>query len=205
MTSHAERTYPNRSSILLLAAFIAMFLALLAGSVAAQQGAPLDPADLATAAPDTADMRLEKQMRNILTVHLRDAPFDWVEAAVQDGKILLTGRAANAVTPARIIRAAARLDGVTTVYNNIEILPVSLFDDQLRYQAARAVYTHPMFSHRVLLGSPSIHLVVAAGKVQIEGTVSSKVEARLAESLVRSSTQNFGVENNLVVTARNRG
>ena len=189
MNAQRNRLYPRLSLLFAVALLLPLFT-----GVAEAQRTEL-----------TGDARIEKQMGNVLTVYLRDEPFDWVEATVSDGKVLLTGRVAEAVTPARIARAAARLDGVTEVYNNVEILPVSLFDDEVRAQAARAIYSHPMFSHRLLQGSPSIHLVVAAGKVQIEGTVASEAEARLAESLVRSNTQNFGVENNLVVTSRIRG
>jgi len=189
MNSQPNRLYPRLSLLVALVLLLTLFT----GVAQAQK---LEP---------TGDAKIEKQLSNILTVHLRDEPFDWVEATVADGKVLLTGRVAESVTPGRIARAAARLDGVTAVYNNVEILPVSLFDDDVRRQAAIAIYSHPMFSHRLLAGSPSIHLVVAAGRVQIEGTVTSEAEARLAESLVRSGTQNFGVENNLVVTSRHRG
>jgi osmotically-inducible protein OsmY len=198
MNLQRNRLYPLPA----LAAAL-LILPLLAGTAAAQNLDQDQDLNLTEAAQ--VDRNIEKQVRNILTVYLRDVPFDWVEATVANGKVLLTGRVAQAVTPARIARATAKLDGVTAVYDNVEILPVSLFDDQIRRQAAIAVYSHPMFSHRVLQGSPSIHLVVAGGKVQLEGTVSSTAEARLAESLVRSGTQNFGVENNLVVTSRIRG
>lgn len=176
---------------------LAFLLPLLAGTASAQDATPSE------AAFDQA--QFEKQLRNILTVHLRDEPFDWVEATVKNGDVLLTGRAAEAVTPARIERAVRRLNGVGEVYNNVEVLPVSLFDDQLRLHAARAIYSHPTFSHRVLLGSASVHVIVAAGQVQLEGSVATEAEARLAEALVRSNTQNFGVENNLTVTGRQRG
>ena len=150
------------------------------------------------------DAEIRREIQNILDVELNTEVFDWVEAALEEGKVLLTGRVYNPVTQARIAKAVADVPGVWQLTNSVEILPVSAFDDELRAQALVAIYTHPAFSDRAVQGTPSIHIVVANGEIALKGTVSTKVQARLAESLVRSGTTNFGVANEILVTRRVR-
>ena len=108
------------------------------------------------------------------------------------------------VGQSRIAKAVADVPGVWEIYNSVEILPVSAFDDELRAQALTAIYSHPAFSDRALQGTPSIHIVVANGEIALKGTVATEVQARLAESLVRTGTQHFGVANEILVTSRQR-
>lgn len=150
------------------------------------------------------DAEIRREIQNILDAELNTEVFDWVEAALAEGKVLLTGRVYNPVTQARIAKAVADVPGVWQLTNSVEILPVSAFDDELREQALVAIYTHPAFSDRAVQGTPSIHIVVANGEISLKGTVSTEVQARLAESLVRSGTTHFGVANEILVTRRVR-
>ena len=152
-----------------------------------------------------SDAEIRREVQDVLDVYLNTEVFDWVEAALAEGKVLLTGRVYNPVTQSRIAKAIADIPGVWQLTNSVEILPVSAFDDQLREQALVAIYTHPAFSDRALQGTPSIHIVVANGQIALKGTVSSRVQARLAESLVRTGTTHFGVANEILVTSRARG
>ncbi len=150
------------------------------------------------------DDEIRREIQDVLDVNLNTEVFDWVEAALAEGKVLLTGRVYNPVTQSRIAKAIANIPGVWLLTNSVEILPVSSFDDELREQALVAIYAHPAFSDRAVQGTPSIHIVVANGQIALKGTVSTKVQARLAESLVRSGTTNFGVANEILITSRVR-
>ena len=100
--------------------------------------------------------------------------FDNVEAAIQDdGVVILSGRVTNPFKKREFAKRAARVDGVTHVVDEIAVLPVSRLDDQLRYQAARAIYGHADFRHYPRL-HPPVHIVVERGHVTLNGVVNSE-------------------------------
>ena len=77
--------------------------------------------------------------------------FDDVSASVVDGVVTLQGRVTMPYKRQDLERRVARVSGVRTVQNQIEVLPVSQFDDELRYRIARAIYGNPTFWHLSLI------------------------------------------------------
>src|SRR3954466_9332304 len=71
--------------------------------------------------------------------------FDNVDAAVKNGVVTLTGQVTMPFKRDDIERRVAKVDGVKQVNDRITVLPVSQFDDQLRYRVARAIYSNPNF------------------------------------------------------------
>jgi hyperosmotically inducible protein len=80
-------------------------------------------------------------------------------------------------------RRVRRVDGVTTVENAVDVLPVSQGDDELRFRIARAIYGNSSFWQYASMANPPIHIVVNRGRVTLEGVVNSNVERMLARSL----------------------
>ncbi len=150
------------------------------------------------------DKAIRKDLQNILDTYLSNQVFDWVEARVEGGQVLLTGQVANTSTQSRIARAVTKVPGVWRLINSVEALPVSLFDDEVRRQALFALYSHPAFVGQGLVNNPSIHILVSNGRVALKGTVSTRVQKQLAESLVRSGTLSYGVDNQILVSTRRR-
>ncbi|RPJ78204.1 MAG: BON domain-containing protein, partial [Acidobacteria bacterium] len=97
-------------------------------------------------------------------------------------------------------RIASRVAGVTQVRNQIRVLPVSHFDEELRYRIARAIYGHPGFWQYAAMANPPIHIVVENGHVTLTGVVNSNVERMLARSLA-SSFNAFSVNSQLKTDA----
>lgn len=126
--------------------------------------------------------------------------FDSVNASVQDGVVTLTGKVTMPFKVQDLTRRVARVDGVRKVDNQIQVLPVSRFDDELRLRIARAIYGNPSFWHYASMVNPPIHIVVEQGRVKLEGTVNSHVERMLAQSLAIGFGE-FSVENNLKTDA----
>ena len=63
-------------------------------------------------------------------------------------------------------RAVKEVEGVTSIVNNIEVLPLSGTDDQTRRAVYRAIYGDPMLSTRYgYQALPSIHIIVKNGNV----------------------------------------
>ena len=75
-----------------------------------------------------------------------------------------------------------RVKGVAALQNNLEVLPVSMFDDRLRLQVARAIYGDPFFIHYADQALPPIHIIVKNGNVTLEGVVASTMDRTKARS-----------------------
>ena len=115
--------------------------------------------------------------------------FDDVNADVKDGVVTLTGRVTMPYKRDDIETRVTKIDGVRAVRDQIEVLPVSGFDDRLRYQIARAIYGHPNFWNYAIGPNPSIHIVVEHGHVKLTGVVINQLDRQLARTLVNQ----FGV------------
>ena len=115
--------------------------------------------------------------------------FDDVSAKVDEGVVTLTGRVTMPYKRDDIMKRVADIDGVREVRDFIEVLPVSQFDDHLRYRIARAIYGNPNFWNYAIGPNPSIHIIVEHGHVTLSGVVNNEVDRVLARSLVNQ----FGV------------
>jgi hyperosmotically inducible protein len=122
--------------------------------------------------------------------------FDDVSASVKDGVVTLTGKVTMPYKRDDIEKRVARVDGVRTVHDDIAVLPVSQFDDELRYRIARSIYGHSNFWNYAIMPNPPIHIVVEHGRVTLTGVVNSDVDRTLARSLA-SQFGAFSVTNAL--------
>jgi hyperosmotically inducible protein len=100
-------------------------------------------------------------------------------------------------------KRVARVDGVARVVNNVRVLPLSGFDDELRYRIARAIYGNANFWNYAIMANPPIHIVVDHGRVTLSGVVQSDVDRMLARSLA-SVPGVFSVTNALRTDAEMR-
>jgi hyperosmotically inducible periplasmic protein len=126
--------------------------------------------------------------------------FDDVSASVAEGVVTLTGRVTMPYKRQDLERRVSNIAGVRQVQNKIEVLPVSRFDDELRYRIARAIYGNPTFWHYAAMANPPIHIVVERGRVTLTGVVNSNVERALARSLATGFGE-FQVKNELKTDA----
>ena len=113
-----------------------------------------------------------------------------------EGQVVLTGHVTAEHKARDIGKRVDGLEGVTAVTNEIAVLPVSRFDDRLRYVIARAIYGNPNFWHYAASGSPSVHIVVNRGHVTLTGVVDSETDRQLARALAGQFNA-FSVTNEL--------
>ena len=161
---------------------------------------------LAVSTPAWAQPSNMETFRDVQQQVLRYAHFtvfDSIHANVDDGVVRLTGKVTMPYKRDDIARRVARVAGVTNVVNDIEVLPVSQFDDELRVRIARAIYGNSNFWRYGSMVNPPIHIVVERGRVTLEGVVNSEVDRMLARSIA-SSSQAFSVTNNLRTDAEAR-
>ncbi|MBL8139876.1 MAG: BON domain-containing protein [Acidobacteria bacterium] len=126
--------------------------------------------------------------------------FDNVTASVDDGIVILSGKVTMPFKRNDIERRVTRVAGVKQVVNQIDVLPVSQFDEELRFRIARAIYGNPNFWHYASMANPPIHIVVEHGRVTLSGVVQNEVERMLARSLATSFGA-FSVKNDLKTDA----
>jgi len=106
-----------------------------------------------------------------------------VSANVKDGMVTLTGKVTMPYKRDDIEKRIAKVDGVRGVSDQIDVLPVSQFDDELRYRIARSIYNNSNFWNYAIMPNPPIHIVVEHGRVTLTGVVQSEVDRALARSL----------------------
>jgi hyperosmotically inducible periplasmic protein len=162
-----------------------VFVGFLTGAPALAQG--VDP---------DVDHRIFKDAASRVTTYTRFTIFDDVRASVDAGVVTLTGKVTMPYKRNDIERRIARVDGVRQVVNRIDVLPVSIFDDELRHRIARQIYSNPSFWHYAAMANPPIHIVVDRGRVTLTGVVMSEVEKMLARSIATGSGA-FSVTNEL--------
>ncbi len=94
------------------------------------------------------------------------------------------------------------IEGVSGVTNNIEVLPLSPMDDQLRHALYRAIYGDTVLSKYGWSSMPSIHIIVKNGHVSLEGVVDSETDKNLAGLRANGVPNVFEVKNNLAVSGK---
>src|ERR1041385_8234364 len=129
--------------------------------------------------PDRKDCQVLKDVATSVERYTRFTIFDDVTAAVKDGVVTLTGKVTMPFKRDDIAKRVASVEGVRQVRDEIGVLPVSHFDDQLRYRIARSIYGNANFSNYGLGPNPSIHIVVDHGRVILTGVVNSEADRML--------------------------
>lgn len=154
-------------------------------------------------AADREDLQIFRDVSNQVLRYSRFTIFDSVHANVDRGVVTLTGKVTMPFKSNDIAKRVARVNGVREVHNRIEVLPVSIHDDELRYQIARSIYGNSSFWSYAAMVNPPIHVIVERGRVTLEGVVNSNVERMLARSLA-SHHGAFSITNNLKTDAEMR-
>ena len=148
--------------------------------------------------------KLAKEVRHQLVMLPWYSAFDNLAYQVEGDKVTLYGQATRPTLKSDAESAVKSIEGVTTVVNNIEVLPLSPMDDQLRRAVYRAVYGDPGLSRYSVQAVPSIHIIVKNGNVTLEGVVDSEADKNLANLRANGVPNVFSVKNNLVVAGNDK-
>jgi hyperosmotically inducible periplasmic protein len=151
-------------------------------------------------AAEREDLQVFRDISKEVLRYSRFTIFDSVHANVEQGVVTLTGKVTMPFKSTDIERRVARVNGVREVHNNIEVLPVSIYDDELRSRIARSIYGNSSFWNYAAMANPPIHVIVERGHVTLEGVVNSNVDRMLARSLANQHLA-FSVTNNLKTDA----
>ncbi len=145
------------------------------------------------------DPQLSRRVRRELVTLPYYGVFDNLGYSINGGNVMLYGQVVRPTTRADAERRVKKIAGVTRVVNNIKVLPLSRFDDQIRAATFRSIANMGGL-HRYLRGTnPSIHIVVDRGHVTLEGVVSGSGDRTLAYHAANRVPGVFSVRNNLRV------
>jgi hyperosmotically inducible protein len=146
------------------------------------------------------ESRIAKQVRHELIMLPYYSIFDDLAFRVNGSTVTLLGAVTRPTLKSDAENVVKRIEGVTQVNNQIEVLPLSPQDDRIRLAMYRAIYGDPQigdrYGHRAL---PSIHIIVKNGNVTLEGVVANEGDKNLINIRANSVPGVFKVTNNLVV------
>ena len=125
--------------------------------------------------------------------------FDNLAYKIDGSTVTLYGQVVRPSTRSSAEKRIKKIEGVERVVNNIEVLPLSTFDDRIRRNAYRAIFRSGSLYRYALGANPSIHIIVNRGHITLEGVVSNEGDSRLAYIAARGVPGAFSVTNNLRV------
>lgn len=142
---------------------------------------------------------LTNQVRHQLVTLPYYSVFDNLEYKVEGNRVILLGQVVRPVLKSDAEAAVKKIEGVSSVDNRIEVLPLSSFDDRIRRAEFRAIYSNAMLSRYAIQPVPPIHIIVKGGHVTLEGLVASEADRNVAYIKANGVPGVFSVSNNLHV------
>jgi hyperosmotically inducible periplasmic protein len=131
--------------------------------------------------------------------------FDNIKYELRGDTVILTGKVAVARNRKDAENAVEDIAGVREVINNIDVLPLSPFDNRIRQQLIRELANRGGLYRYLWEPNPSVRLIVDRGHVTLEGYVANRGDYNLMNILANGVSGVFSVDNNLVVEKdRNR-
>jgi hyperosmotically inducible periplasmic protein len=176
------------------ASYIAVLGLLTAGSLGFAQSNP----QTAPLAPGS-QIALEQRVTHALLMLPYYNIFDNLEFQVDGDQVTLSGQVTQPVLKSDAANAVKRLEGVQSVTNNIEVLPLSTFDDRIRLATYRAVFGASGLYRYAMGANPSIHIIVDNGHVTLVGVVGSQFDKTVAGVRANGVPGVFSVTNDLRV------
>jgi len=125
--------------------------------------------------------------------------FDILQYRVNGNEVTLTGAVTQPTVKTDAENAVKHIEGVDKVNDQIEVLPPSPMDDEIRRAEYRAIYSQANPSRYGVGALQSIHIIVKNGHVTLEGEVDSQADKDAAGIYAKSVPNVFSVDNHLVV------
>jgi osmotically-inducible protein OsmY len=146
---------------------------------------------------------LVKEVRQELVMLPLYSIFDNLEYKVEASVVTLMGQVRTASLKSAAEKTVGQIEGVEQVNNQIEVLPPSTSDDQIRRAVYYALFAENSPLSRYGWGAvPPIHIIVNGGRVTLIGIVYSDADKTTAALLVQKVPGIFSVTNNLRVSNR---
>lgn len=166
-----------------------------------------------------ATLQLAQRIRKEIVTLPNYGVFDNITFGIQGSKVYLRGQASRPTLKKSAERVTVKIEGVSEVVNEIEVLPNSRFDEDTRAAVYVNIYGHtslsrynpnrgvPLYGSRRRqqfgistdppIGAHPIHIIVNKGNVTLEGAVDSEGDKTIAGMQANQVSGVFSVTNNL--------
>lgn len=150
-------------------------------------------------AQDANEQHIVKEVRHELVMQPYYTIFDDLEYTVNGSEVTLLGEVVNPVLKSDAEHAVKHIEGVTSVNNQIKVLPPSPNDDHIRREVARSISSEGGL-YRYFMGAVgSIHIIVDNGHVTLKGVVDNQGDDTLAKLAANRVPGVFSVNDDLIV------
>jgi hyperosmotically inducible protein len=170
-------------------------------------------------------LRIAKEVRKQIVTLPQYGVFDDIHFGIKGSTVVLYGNASRPTLKSSAESVVKKIEGVTTVDNQIEVLPVSPNDDRIRAAVYASIYSYPVLQKYTSnrggprgvpsvaraaggitndppLGYHAIHIIVKNGNVTLTGVVDSDSDLAIAEMRANGVSGVFSVANELQVAGK---
>ena len=166
---------------------------------------------------------IQKRLRGLTNYGV----FDWLTFGFHGKTVVLKGYASRPILKSDAENAVKRIQGVDSVDNQIEVLPLSNNDDRIRAAVYNRIYTQGALrkynanqgsvgqalgpggrspaamaggiTNNPPMGFHAIHIIVKNGNVTLYGVVNNEGDKSIAGMQANSAPGAFSVDNDLIV------
>src|SRR5690349_4527161 len=126
--------------------------------------------------------RITQEVHHQLVLLSYYGVFDDLEYRVEpDGTVTLVGQVVRPTLKSDAEKAVKQIEGVERVDNQIQVLPPSTADDQIRRAEFQAIYGNDALTQYALRAVPPIHIIVNGGHVTLTGVVARPMDKQIVE------------------------
>jgi hyperosmotically inducible protein len=123
--------------------------------------------------------------------------FDNLAYKVEGNTVTLLGQVTRPTLKSDAEAAVKTIEGVESVNNQIEVLPPSPTDDNIRLAEYRAIYGQAPLDRYALQAIPPIHIIVKNGHVTLTGVVANDMDKNTAVIRAKTVPGVFSVDDQL--------
>lgn len=125
--------------------------------------------------------------------------FDNINFDIQGTKVILTGQVTRPSVKRSAEGAIKRINSISAVQNDLEILPLSKHDRRIRNKLLQSIYSSGHFLHYGKVHAP-VRIIVKNGNVRLVGSVFSELHKNLAHRKAINTPGVFSVTNDLIIS-----
>jgi hyperosmotically inducible protein len=149
------------------------------------------------AGPSSSPRNIADEVRHKILTVPNITVFDNLAYEVDNGVVTLSGEVTRPIEKDYVEKAVKNVEGVTSVNDQIEVLPLSPFDDQIRFRTLRTLLHSPSLNKYFMGTQPSIRIIVKNGHVTLDGVVLNSGDREIAYISANGIPGVFSVTNNL--------
>jgi osmotically-inducible protein OsmY len=128
--------------------------------------------------------------------------FNNLTLTVNNGTVTIGGKVRDYPDRDSALAIVATAAGVKDVVDEIDVAPLSNFDDQLRVRLAHTIYGHSSLQKYSMDPQAPIRIIVENGNVELAGVVLNEGDRQIAYMQASSVPGVFSVTNSLMIASR---